>query len=498
MTDLLQHPLWRADDLGKPLPDSDYAVSVCIPQWRHVIGYEEKDPEVISRFRTGYPRFCCPPAIAALFEAAEREFAHPDERCLVFPAPVHARRCLDFIRHLENHEGRTETWTKEGLGVAIFPTAAYDSARRFWRYCGEVVSTREACEALGTAHFGVTKDEGAQASRIIRQRLAGLAGQSEGDVFLFPSGMGAAYAVHRMLSQVFPGRPTVQLDFPYVDVLKLQQVLGEGAHFFPLTRPEEYDEFEALAKRQSIAGIFCEAPSNPLLRCVDFERLRGILDRTQPDAPIVVDDTIGTVAHVDAFRVADVVTSSLTKAFSGKGDVLAGSVILNRRSRHYQAFAAFMQHQADHDLWRADAVALELNSRDFVERADRMSRNAQTLVEHLRTHPKVDRVWYASGDGGAGYELIRRPNGGYGCLFSVILKDGARTAPRFFDALEVCKGPSLGTDFTLACPFAMLAHYEELDWAESCGVDRNLVRISAGLEPVEELVARFDRALAVA
>jgi cystathionine gamma-synthase len=229
---------------------------------------------------------------------------------------------------------------------------------------------------------------------------------------------------------------------------------------------------------------------------VDLERLLAIRASSQPGVPIIIDDTISTVAHADALKVADVVTTSLTKSFSGAGDVLAGSVILNRASPHHAAFSAFLTQHADHILWRGDAVALEQNSRDFAQRADTMSRNAFALAEFLRAHPRVEKVWHAREQGGAGYEFIRREGGGYGCLFSFLLKDAANTSPRFYDHLRVCKGPSLGTNFTLVSPYTLLAHYDELDWAESCGVPRHLIRVSAGLEDSADLIARFEEALA--
>jgi cystathionine gamma-synthase len=64
-----------------------------------------------------------------------------------------------------------------------------------------------------------------------------------------------------------------------------------------------------------------------------------------------------------------------------------------------------------------------------------------------------------------------------------------------YDALRVTKGPSLGTDFTLACPYTLLAHYDELPWVESLGVSRWLLRVSTGLEPTSDLLARFEEAL---
>ena len=490
MSDLLTQPLWQADSLGSPLPDNEFGVSVSLPLWEHVIGYEEGDVAVTGKFRSGYPRFFLPPAIARLFEAAEQRFAKEGERCLVFPRAVHARRCLDFARS----GGRVES--VGGLGVAVFPAEAYAAARKFWRFGGEVVSARQANEALGMAPV-TSAEAGAAASKTIRERLAGLTGQKAEDVFLFPSGMAATFAVHRMLVARFPGLKTVQLDFPYVDVLKVQQFFGAGAHFFPLVREAEFDELAAVLKQQAVAGIFSEVPTNPLLRCVDYARLQRLLEASRPGTPLIVDDTIGTAANVDVYRVADVVTTSLTKAWSGAGDVLAGSVIVNKASPHHDAFAAFLREHSDNEVYAADAIALEVNSRDFTERAAVMSRNSVGLYEYLSLHPKVARVWHSMNEGGAGYRLVRREGGGHSGMFSMVLKDPAAT-PAFYDALAVCKGPSLGTNFTLVCPYTLLAHYEELDWAESCGVPRHLIRVSAGLEPLGDLVARFERALAAA
>lgn len=494
MSDLIHHPLWQADTLGSPLPDHEFGVSVSLPLWRHVIGYEEGDQDIVSKFRSGYPRFCCPPAVSELFVAAEKDLASEGERCLVFPRLLHAERCVEFITR--NDFAARATFWKESLGVVIFPEAAYATARRFWRFCGEIVSTRQACDALGKTATNATEADGIAANRAIGERLAKLSGQQPEDVFLFPSGMAANFAAHRMLTTLFPDRKTVQLDFPYVDVLKLQQMFGNGAHFLPMIADSEYDDLRALLKSEPLAGIFCEAPSNPMLRCVDLERLLAIRAQSQPGVPIIVDDTISTVAHADAMRVADVVTTSLTKSFSGAGDVLAGSVILNRASPHHPAFSAFLTAYADHTLWRGDAVALEQNSRDFVQRAETMSKTALALAEFLSAHPRVEKVWHAREQGGRGYEFIRREGGGYGCLFSFLLKDAANTSPLFYDALRVCKGPSLGTNFTLVCPYTLLAHYEELDWAASCGVPSHLLRVSAGLEDSAELIARFAEALA--
>ena len=94
------------------------------------------------------------------------------------------------------------------------------------------------------------------------------------------------------------------------------------------------------------------------------------------------------------------------------------------------------------------------------------------------------------------YDLVRRPDGGYGGLFSFVLKDPSNYTEAVYDALEITKGPNLGTSFSLCCPFTLIAHYDELEWAESAGASRYLIRISVGTEPAEELIARLKTAIA--
>ena len=75
-----------------------------------------------------------------------------------------------------------------------------------------------------------------------------------------------------------------------------------------------------------------------------------------------------------------------------------------------------------------------------------------------------------------------------------ILLDSHMCQRTFYDALEFAKGPSLGTNFTLICPYTLLAHYHELDFAMSYNVAPNLLRIAVGLENINDLKAKFTRA----
>ena len=126
----------------------------------------------------------------------------------------------------------------------------------------------------------------------------------------------------------------------------------------------------------------------------------------------------------------------------------------------------------------------------------RINRTAEQLVDFCHRHPRIAEVYYPKYRHADRYDAYRRPDGGYGGLFSLLLRDAPSTAAKFYDALPVCKGPNLGTYFTLACPFTLLAHFDELEFVESCGVNRHLVRVSVGLEDPDDLIRRFDAALA--
>lgn len=105
----------------------------------------------------------------------------------------------------------------------------------------------------------------------------------------------------------------------------------------------------------------------------------------------------------------------------------------------------------------------------------------------------VSKLFYPKYDSKLYDAFSTRPNA-YGGLFSIVLQSEAQ-AERFYDALNVCKGPSLGTNFTLASPYAILAHYAELDWAKSFGVPKHLIRVSVGLENHDHLINVFLDAL---
>ncbi|KAL2914931.1 Cystathionine gamma-synthase [Polyrhizophydium stewartii] len=325
----------------------------------------------------------------------------------------------------------------------------------------------------------------------------GVSALSAEDVFLFPCGMSAIYNVHRAILGLRPGIKSVQFGFPYTDTLKIQEKFGPGCHFLGFGGERDLQLLDDLLKSEPISAIFCEFPSNPLLQSPDLARLSQIA--RHHDCILVVDETIGNFVNTNVLTHADVVVSSLTKVFSGDSNVMGGSAVLNPQSPKYERLRASLQSVYIDTLWCEDALFLERNSRSFVHRAKVINRNAEALCDFLNTHPKVETLHFPKFTDSQTYLKYVRSQAepGYGGLFSIVLSSDD-AAMRFYDALSIYKGPSLGTNFTLACPYTILAHYTELDWAASFGVPRRLIRVSVGVEDSDELLRIFREALEIA
>jgi cystathionine gamma-synthase len=488
MTDVLLHPRWRPEDLGSPIPDSLHAVSVCLPTWADNIGYEEDEPRVKDRLATGYPRFVHHPLTRKLFAECVRRFARAGETCIAYPSRQVAELCQEFL-HRHGVRSGLHSYGSHGLFVVSFRAEDLRTAKYFWQHTGAIVSSRLAEAAL----TGRPVADGTAAKATIRQRVAELAGAPAQEVYLYPSGMAAIYDIYRLLQLARPEAKCVQFGFPYTDTIKIQEKFGAGVHFFPAASAAELDRCEELASREPLQAIYCEFPSNPLLTSPDLERLAAIARRY--GVPLVVDDTIGSFHNVRVLPVADVVVSSLTKLFSGAGDVMGGAIILNPESTCHAALRQALAGEYEDLVCGDDALVLEANSRDYTARAARCGQTAERLAEFLHQHPAVERLYYPRYQTAELYQRYQRPGGTASSLLSFILKRRRETTAACFDALRVCKGPNLGTNYTLCCPYAILAHYQELETVERMGVSRYLLRVSVGLEDADDLIARFRAAL---
>jgi cystathionine gamma-synthase len=344
------------------------------------------------------------------------------------------------------------------------------------------------------------------------RRIKGL---TEDDVYLYPTGMSSIFNTHRILMasrhDSSEPRKSICFGFPYIDTLKILQKWGPGCLFYGNGLDSDLDDLERrLESGERYLALFTEFPSNPLLNSPDLPRIRQLADKY--DFAVVVDESVGNFINVNVLSHADVVVSSLTKAFSGDSNVMGGSAVLNPHGRLYETLKQTL-HAApgsagpggsggyEDNYWAEDAVFLERNSRDFISRIKRINASASAIAAQLHSSPRslVKQVYYPQYSASRPhYDRCRNsPGGGYGGLLSVTFQTTTQ-AVAFFDALEVHKGPSLGTNFTLSCPYTILAHYGELEWAGRFGVEADLIRISFGLEDRQDLEGRVERALSAA
>ncbi|GAA6060528.1 hypothetical protein JCM10212_005609 [Sporobolomyces blumeae] len=420
-----------------------------------------------------------------------------------------------LARYVEERYGRN-------LDLSLAPLAKLAMRRRIAGVLAEQPGQAIAVENIKHA-------QGAESTR-------GVKGLTEDDVWLYSCGMNAIFHAHllAMETRKAEGKPvgkSVCFGFPYTDTLKILEKWGPGAHFLGNGLVTDLDELRHILETSEtpILSLFCEFPSNPLLRSPPLAELRKLADEF--GFFIVVDETIAGFVNVETLPPVDIVVSSLTKVFSGDSNVMGGSLVLNPNGPFYPALKARQEATYEDTYFDEDVIYMERNSRDFQLRVTTENSNAEMLCDFFRTRrrpgpspngvvapPKqedlardapesfvIKEVYYPKFMTPEHYEASLRPpnpatnfpGGGYGALFSLTFTSilASRT---FFDALPCYKGPSLGTNFTLSCPYTILAHYGELDWAKGWGVEKGLIRISVGLEDPELLLEWAKAALGAA
>ncbi|KAH7138249.1 cystathionine gamma-synthase-like protein [Dendryphion nanum] len=576
-------------EVGETIPPmTAHAVSVSLPTWRANVGYEEGEEWVLSKMKTGYPRFFIHKAIEGFANAIIEKYGSPGEKAMLFPSHAIAGRCRDFfVKQASDYEQQVRILdlvpiaAKERseemapispkLSAFIFPAERWAIAKAFWQHSGDGISSRRAeyCHSLLTEGSLVDIKEVNETPRIckgprryqsrsidlnnsngpigstetqdptdfveqrfgrnldlsltknvkaaVRRRIAGsltanvelpealalgkdvekmrkVADFSEDDVYLYPCGMSAIFNAHRNALATKGSLKSIVYGFPYIDTLKIVEKFGPGCLFYGFGSSEELDDLEKrLEEGERFLALFTEFPGNPLLRSPNIERIRNLANKY--DFYVVVDETIGNFLNVNVLPYADIVVSSLTKVFSGDSNVMGGSLILNSKSQRYGVLKQRWNEDYEDHHWAEDSIFLERNSRDFVSRIERINASAEAICDVLIAHPRVKQVNYPKHSPTREfYDKCRNPHGGYGGLLSATFYS-KQDAVAFFDNLDTVKGPSLGTNFTLSSPYVILAHYGELDWCASWGVEADLIRFSVGLEETSKLVETFRRAL---
>jgi cystathionine gamma-synthase len=498
---LMAQPMYREEDTGKAIPtDTDHPSSVVMPTSYISRQYNEYGGIVLSsdgEHPIGYPRFVVPPAVKDLALASTGHFdSLPFPTRQAAEATLHPEKTYGDIHKTKNPDPNTVVITeKDGLFWLSGTHFNLDS----WQNIGLGISTRQAAAIMEGRPENDLELRNA-AEQKIKTLIEKHTDARPEDIYLFPTGMAALYWLNRAMISFSDSLPGAQFGFPYTDTYDLRK-FGPGRDVRTNIldfRDGDYGRLQqTIDSGQRLRGVITEYPTNPLLWTPDFARLDHSLDGT---TPIIIDDTIGTMFNLDDNKLPENVAAratSLTKFVSSVGDAMGGSIVLRPNSPHYEQFKAALDGLYQDTLWYEDAERLASNSDLFEVVMPTINQNANELARWLNEEwagegRALHDVYYPSLTSKRAYDAVKKNEGGYSGVMSLRFNDPKR-GYRFFDKLEVTKGPSLGTYYTLASLYTLMAH-KILGAVEKFGVTPDLVRLSVGIEDIDDLKDRFERA----
>ncbi|MGH1398494.1 MAG: cystathionine gamma-synthase [Alphaproteobacteria bacterium] len=276
----------------------------------------------------------------------------------------------------------------------------------------------------------------------------------------------------------------------------LIRALAEKGHF-KLKFIDQYSEAaleEALS--EPAAMVLIETPSNPVMRIADIQLISDKVKQLNSDALVVVDNTFLSPMLQQPLKLgADIVWHSNTKFLNGHSDVVGGSVITNNAElldtlKLWNNSLGTIGAPFDSYMTLRGLRTLEL-------RVHRAQENAQKIATFLDNHEKVARVYYPGLKSHAGYEIAQKQQEGSGAMLSFELAGDASQAAIFVEALELfCLAQSLGgTESLINHPASMTHVSMGAEAREKAGVTDQLLRLSIGIEHVDDLIDDLSAAL---
>lgn len=250
------------------------------------------------------------------------------------------------------------------------------------------------------------------------------------------------------------------------------------------------------AMKENTRVVYLETPANPNLKIVDIEALAKIA-HTNPNTLVIVDNTFATPYMQKPLTLgADIVVHSVTKYINGHGDVIAGLVITNKALADQIRFVG-LKDMTGAVLGPQDAYYIIRGMKTFEIRMERHCKNARKVVEFLNNHPKIERVYYPGLETHPGYEIAKKQMKDFGAMISFELKGGFEAGKTLLNSLKLCSlAVSLGDTETLIQHPASMTHspYTKEE-REAAGITDGLVRLSVGLENVEDIIADLEQGL---
>jgi len=245
----------------------------------------------------------------------------------------------------------------------------------------------------------------------------------------------------------------------------------------------------------SVKAIFIETPTNPLMGITDIQEVAKIAKEN--DLILIVDNTFMTPYLQKPITLgADIVIHSATKYLSGHSDLIAGLVVVNNKELAERI--QFIQNSTGGVLSPFDSFLLIRGIKTLALRMDRHNSNAKIVATLLRDRKEVEKVYYPGFVDHPGHEIQSKQAKGYGGIISFSLKKDY-DYKKFLESLELITfGESLGGVESLICHPATMTHAAvPYEIRQEIGITDNLIRLSVGVENVDDIVEDLIRALEI-
>lgn len=323
----------------------------------------------------------------------------------------------------------------------------------------------------------------------VEKRLALI--ENADDSILFSSGMAAITTT--ILSHVQSGDEIISLSSIYGVTYRFFRdylpKFGVKVKFFQI---EKVDEIEKLISPKTKL-IYFETPVNPTTRIVDIEKIVKFAKRE--DLTTIIDNTFATPINQNPIDFGvDIVIHSATKYLSGHSDLILGCVMSSReRIERIRKFKNVFGGNPDPH----QAFLLGRSLKTLELRVKRQNENALKLAEFLSSHRKIRKVLYPGLKNHPEHELAKKQMSGFGGMLSFEIDGDLGRTKKFCDSLKVAlNATSLGSVETLVSIPVLTSHVGmKKDELERAGISESMVRVSVGIENIEDIVWDFEQAL---
>lgn len=273
---------------------------------------------------------------------------------------------------------------------------------------------------------------------------------------------------------------------------KVLTQIGIEPIFIDLKNHEEVQN--QLETDSSIKMMYIETPANPTMACVDIKWLVTISKNY--NVLTAIDNTFCTPIIQQPLSMGiDFVVHSTTKYINGHGNAIAGLIVGHRDEYKNGIWTALKLVGSTCNPW--DAWLINNGVKTLSLRMERHCSNAQHLAEYLSNHPKVSKVNYNGLPSHPDHELAKSQMKGFGGMLSFEIEEGKEAALQFMNQLSFCSlAPTLGDVDTLVLHPATSSHMNvDKEIREECGITEGLVRVSVGIEKIDDIIDDFEKSL---